>query len=268
MERRTIVSQVDLEHWSRLAAKYRAPMSWRLYYARLLQGIDLSDRTILDIGGGVGLASTYALAHGAQRATLLEPEAAGSRNRQLDYARRMRDELNLGDRFEIRSDTLQAFDGRGAPFDVAVLEASINHLDEDAVISMLESEASRARYREIIGKMASLLRPGATIVISDCARHNFFGDLGLRNPLVPSIDWKKHQQPKTWIKLLETCGFSSATVHWGIHSTLGPWGRRLLGNAFVFYFLSSYFILTMRYDGYSSLDKRAGETTVARAGAS
>jgi hypothetical protein len=26
-------------------------------------------------------------------------------------------------------------------------------------------------------------------------------------------------------------------------------GRRLLGNAVAFYFLSSYFILTMRYDG-------------------
>ncbi len=241
------MSDIDLERWSQLAAKYRAPMNWRLFYTRLLDGIDFKGKTVLDIGGGVGLAATYALAHGANEAVLLEPEAAGSQNKQLARARSLRDDLSLGDRFDIRPDTLQEFDGSGAPFDVIIMEASINHLDEDAVITLLTSDASQARYRAIGKKLASLLRPGGTIVISDCARHNFFGDIGLRNPFVPSIDWPKHQQPSTWVKLFEPCGFSSPRVRWGIHATLGPLGRFFLGNAFVFYFLSSYFILSLRY---------------------
>lgn len=246
------MSDIDLEHWSQLAAKHRAPMNWRLFYARLLEGIDFKGKAVLDIGGGVGLAATYALAHGAERATLLEPEAAGSQNRQLIRARSIRQELGLTDRLTIEPCTLQEFDCDGGSFDVAILEASINHLDEDAVVSLLESEAARERYRAIITKLGLLLRPGSNIVISDCARHNFFGDLGLRNPLVPSIDWQKHQQPKTWIRLFESCGFSTPTVRWGIHNTLGPLGRRLLGNAVAFYFISSYFILTMRYDGINT----------------
>lgn len=262
------MSNIDLEHWSQLADQYRAPMNWPLFYARLLEGIDFRGKAVLDIGGGVGLAATYALARGAESATLLEPEAAGSQNDQLNRARKMREELGLADRFAVESSTLQAFDGGDARFDVAILEASINHLDEDAVISLLESEASRERYRAIMTKLASLLRPGSIIVISDCARHNFFGDLGLRNPLVPSIDWPKHQQPRTWIKLLKTCGFSSPTVRWGIHNTLGSLGRRLLGNAVAFYFLSSYFILTMRYDGdpADTSAKRENDGSAARAG--
>lgn len=247
-----MMSDIDLENWSQLAAKHRAPMNWRLFYARLLENIDFKGKKVLDIGGGVGLAATYALVHGAERATLLEPEAAGSQNRQLIRARIIREELGLTDRLTIEPCTLQEFDCRGGSFDVAILEASINHLDEDAVISLQESKSAREQYRAIIIKLGLLLRPGSTIVISDCARRNFFGDLGLRNPLVPSIDWRKHQQPKIWIRLFEECGFSTPTVRWGIHNTLGSIGRRLLGNAVAFYFISSYFILTMRYDGINT----------------
>jgi len=41
------------------------------------------------------------------------------------------------------------------------------------------------------------------------------------------------------IKLLKELRLFSPTVGLGVHSTLGPLGRRLLGNAVAFYFLSS-----------------------------
>lgn len=233
--------------WLELAKKYRGPGRWDRFYERLLGDIDLQGKSVLDIGGGVGLAATYALTRGARRATLLEPEAAGSRNLFTERADIIRAELAFEDCLDIRTATLQDFDGTGSPFDIAILEASINHLDEEAVMSLLNDNAALARYNAIFSKLASLLRPDAHIVISDCARRNFFGDFRLRNPFVPTIEWQKHQQPKTWIKLLRKHGFDNARVHWGVHSTLGLSGRLLLDNAFAFYFLSSYFILTMRY---------------------
>ena len=240
----------SLESWSQAAAEQRGTSARGMVssYDRLFQGIDLRGRSILDVGGGIGLAATYALAKGASRATLLEPEAAGSR-RVLARAHHLRTALGLKDRFMILTDTLQEYRGEGGPFDVAILEASINHLDEEAVVSLRQHEAARNRYHAIIEKIASLLRPGASIVISDCARRNFFGDLGLRNPLAPSIEWHKHQQPATWIALFKNCGFDNPKVRWGRHTTLGTPGRLLLGNAVAFYFLSSYFILTMHYTG-------------------
>lgn len=238
----------ELERWSKLAEKYRGATYWPRYYARLFEGVEFADKALVDVGGGVGLASTYALLHGARHATLLEPEAAGSRSTVVERAHALRDDMNFQDRETIITETLQNFSGEGAPFDIAVLEASINHLNEDEVENLHVSEASRVRYRAIIDKLSSMLRPGATIVISDCARRNFFGDLGLRNPLTPTINWNKHQQPRTWIVLLRSCGYVEPKVRWGIHASLGPLGRVLLGNALAFYFLSSYFILTMRYD--------------------
>jgi SAM-dependent methyltransferase len=244
------VQASSLESWSQAAAEQRGTSARRMvsFYDRLFEGTDLCGRSILDIGGGTGLAASYALANGASRATLLEPEAAGSR-RVLAHAHLLRDALGFDDRLTIRPDTLQEYCGEGGPFDVAVLEASINHLDEQAVVSLRQHEAARNRYHEIIEKIASLLQPGASIIVSDCARRNFFGDLGLRNPLAPSIEWHKHQQPATWIALFKNCGFGNPKVRWGMHTTLGTPGRILLGNAVVYYFLTSYFILTMHYAG-------------------
>ena len=247
-----MTSKAALKRWSGLAEKYRGTTDWCHFYHRLFDGVDFTGNAILDVGGGVGLAATYALMHGASRATLLEPEDAGSRGSVLDKARNLRADLELEDRLTLLPDTFQDFDGEGAPFDVAILEASVNHLDEEAVETLHQGGESLHRYREISDKLASLLSPGAILVVSDCARRNFFGDLGLRNPLVPTISWEKHQQPAVWIQLFHESGFADPKVRWGIHSTLGPVGRALLGNQIAFYFLSSYFILTMRHPGQSN----------------
>lgn len=251
-------SEPDLKKWAELAETYRGPTNWIHFYDRLLDGIDLAGKRILDVGGGVGVASNYALVKGARSATLLEPEAAGSRSAMLERARKFRGDLGFEKKLTILPTTLQDFDWKGVPFDIAILEASVNHLDEDAVTDMHVNAASWSRYVEIVGKLASLLEPGATIVVSDCARRNFFGDLGLRNPMTPTISWDKHQQPRTWIRLFGECGFAEPEVTWGIHSTLGALGKALLGNGFAFYFLSSYFILTMKYAGH---DARSGVRT-------
>lgn len=239
--------QSELGRWAELGETYRGASNWLKFYERLLENVDFKGKSVLDIGGGIGLASTYALLNGAEMAVLLEPEEAGSRRDVLVRAEKLRSALGLQDKLQIEPLTFQAFDAPRYSFDVVILEASINHLDEDAVEKLHQGGEALKRYQAIVGKLADMLRPGAVVVISDCARRNFFGDLGLRNPLAPTINWEKHQQPATWKKLFIPYGFSKAKVGWGIHSTLGPVGKAFLDNKIAFYFLSSYFILTMHY---------------------
>ena len=40
------------------------------------------------------------------------------------------------------------------------------------------------------------------------------GELGLRNPFVPTIEWHKHQSPNTWIRLFEDFGFKKQSLSW------------------------------------------------------
>ena len=72
--------------WKIRANHYRGAYAWDRFYERFFDGVDLADKEILDIGGGVGLASTYAIVKGASKAVLLEPESDGSSANMLDRA--------------------------------------------------------------------------------------------------------------------------------------------------------------------------------------
>jgi len=91
-----------------------------------------------------------------------------------------------------------------------------------------------------------MTKAGAHIIICDCSNSNFFDFVGLKNPFVPNIEWEKHQSPKTWIKLLEESGFQKLKVKWSSFNRLGKYGKALLGNAFISYFLTSHFCLYAR----------------------
>jgi len=59
-----------------------------------------------------------------------------------------------------------------------------------------------------------MVKPGGKLIIIDAARRNFFGDLGMRNPITPNIEWFKHQQPEFWSRLIGECGFGKADIRW------------------------------------------------------
>ena len=92
--------------------------------------------------------------------------------------------------------------------------ASINHLDEKSCIALLDSPDAVRQYQNIFRNIAAMMRPGGKLIIMDAARRNLFGDLGVRNPLTPNIEWFKHQQPEFWAKLLSGCGFDDPNITW------------------------------------------------------
>jgi SAM-dependent methyltransferase len=220
----------------------------RYYLEYLFDGVPLSGRRVVDIGAGDGVYSFYAAAAGAERVTALEPEADGSTPGVTQRFSRLGEALGLSS-VELRAETFQDFDPGDDRFDVLFLHASINHLDESATMAIDRAEAARETYRSLFSKLAAMGAGGAKLVASDAARSNLFGRLGVRNPLQPSIEWEKHQQPETWARLLEDVGFSDPRIRWNSLNTLRRPGRLILGNRLASWVLDSTFCLTMTKRG-------------------
>jgi len=87
------------------------------------------------------------------------------------------------------------------------------------------------------------LNKNATIIITDCSKYNFFGDIGLKNPFAPQIEWKKHNSPYVWKKILQQSQYNSINVEWINHNSLRTAGSIIFGNKYMSYLLNSYFLI-------------------------
>ena len=197
---------------------------------------------ILDIGGGAGLLSFW-VAFNDGLAVCLEPEFGGSSHGIRKSFNKISLALNIcSERAHQLSTTFQEFSDNNR-FDMILLANSINHLNEEATIRLQEDIGAFKEYLSYFRKMHSLLSSRGRLIITDCDRHNFFDKLGLRSPLMPSIEWHKHQPPAFWKKLIEEAGFKEVKISWTAPNSLGKLGRVLLGNRLVSFFLLSHFRL-------------------------
>ena len=221
----------------------RTEQTTRALLEDLFQGIDLRERRMLDIGGGQGIQSFYAAVMGAREVVCLEPEAAGSARGVRQVFERIRDGLA---RLPVilRACTVEQFHD-SAGFDVILMNSSINHIDEDACIRLLEDPAARERFRRVLAHIAALAKPGGRLIVVDCTRYNAFSALGLVNPINRAIEWQKHQNPEVWAALLEAVGFRRPKVSWRGLYRFGRLGQALTANRTAAYFLKSAFRLEM-----------------------
>jgi SAM-dependent methyltransferase len=224
---------------------YSTEQNLRFHLDTVFEGVRFQDRAVLDIGGGTGILSFYACYRGAREVVCLEPEAEGSSSGMVERFHRLRSLLRCEGTVSLERVTFQNYDPKGKTFDLVVLYDSVNHLDEQACQTLTRSERSRRVYLDIFKKLHDCMNGGGKLVVADCSRFNFFSILRLKNPFVPTIDWKKHQSPRVWAELLEEAGFSRPRVRWTTFNRLGSWGRRLLGNPVAAFFLDSHFVLTM-----------------------
>lgn len=221
----------------------RSVAAARSYFDSLFAGVDFRGRRVLDIGGGSGMYSYYAALCGAAEVICLEPEAEGAEGWTARTAERLHATLP---HLPVRrlSQTVQAFDDPDG-FDVLISIASINHLDEQACTRLQEDARAQETYRGVFRHLARLSRPGARIIIMDCARRNFFAALGVKNPLCPTIEWEKHQPPQVWARLLAEAGFDGPAIRWEPLYSFGAAGRWLLSNRLAAFFTKSVFRLEM-----------------------
>ncbi len=209
----------------------------------LFAGVEFAERRMLDIGGGTGFFSFYAGCMGAKEVVCLEPELDGSTAGVRRTFQRLRAEFP-GMRVELDTRTIQEF-STTEMFDIVLLHSSINHIDEAACIRLLEDEGAREAYRRVFARIRDLANPGAKLIVSDCARFNFFPLVGMKNPLRPTIEWHKHQEPAVWARLLGEVGFRDPKIAWEPLYRFGTPGRVLLRNRGAAFFLKGVFHLQM-----------------------
>lgn len=228
---------------------YSNPGNLRRHLQYLFAGVDLRDKDVLDVGGGAGLLTLYAAMSGARSAVCLEPEGAGASSGLRERFEGFRSALDPRLPVEFVSDTIQRYLQAAHRFDVIVCANALNHLDEEACIRLQLDPSAAERYRALFGLLNQAINPSGWFVATDCGRSNFFAALGMRSPFMPDIEWHKHQDPDVWAGLLGRAGFCATTIQWSAPNTLGRWGRALLGNRMVAYFLLSHFRLSARKPG-------------------
>jgi hypothetical protein len=158
----------------------------------------------------------------------------------------MRDLLQLSDKeITLCATTFQEYASTDK-YDIVLLHNSINHIDEAACIKLLKEQWARDVYVSIFRKLASLVGTDGLLIIADCTRTNFWPAIGLSNPIMPTIEWHKHQTPQTWISMLIQSGFVKTRIRWSSFNRLRSVGRFLFGNKYLNYFLLGHFSLEVR----------------------
>lgn len=221
----------------------KAEMRLRHQMGFLYHGVDFHNRSVLDIGGGAGLHSFYALSRGAASATVVEPEGDGGHNAMISTFNVWREALGTSQAQLIQT-TLQSYDPPTGGFDIVLVQDAINHFNEPACITLRTSAASRDAYLAIFEKIASVTKLGGLLIMSDCSSRNLFPSLGLNNPFDPGIEWHKHQPPAVWAEIAEGQGLILQDVRWSSPARLGEVGQRLFGSALAAWFFTSHFVMT------------------------
>jgi|GEM_PF-409441 len=210
---------------------------------QLFEGIEFSDKRVLDIGGGFGMASLFAAALGAREVICLEPGSAGS-SQVTQFGLRSAARSEVTRRIDFLDATLQAYlQTEPVPFDVIISNNSINHLDEPACVRLLEPEG-RKTYQDIFKAIRQITQPGGRFIVSDCCRHNALEQFGVRNPLRRSIEWEKHWQPNQWVELIEAAGFDATDLRWISLNSLGRLGAFAMNNQLIAWIASGAFRVT------------------------
>jgi len=245
-----------LERFYQLIEQERgAKMAWGLRWHiehYLFPGIELAGKRFLDIGGGTGTYTFYALCRGAREAVCLEPEAAGSApGMKATFQKRM-EHLGVQNAILVPL-TFQEYEPDGV-FDILFCHNAINHLDEQATIHLHQDPSAQEIYLALFQKMNRLCAPGGYLIIADASRNSLYAWLRVKGPLTPTIEWHKHQPPQVWERLLIRAGFRKVALRWRSPASLGRLGRLLIGNRFVNFFLWSHFCMVLKKEGSLTLD--------------
>lgn len=209
------------------------------YLGVLFGDLDFTGKSFLDIGGGTGVFTHYAALMGAKRAVCMEPEFDGSTSGVTQNFNKVRSELGFDSVAELDTRLLQDYDGE--PFDIVLSHNSINHLNEEACENIQVSSNAKQDYIALFENLYAFCEPGAKLIVCDCGRRNLFGDIGITNPFMKTIEWEKHQEPSVWGELLEQAGFKLDNIKWNTFNSLGKLGPPLLGHFIPSYMTLSHF---------------------------
>lgn len=213
---------------------------------QLFNGIDFKGKTLIDIGGGNGLFGFYAALNGAKHVVVMEPEFDGSSSGMIREFNELKELLGGLDNIEHTTEVLEDYDRENHDFDYILMHNSVNHINEEACITLTKDKASDEIYQSFLMKLREICLEGTELIICDAARNNFWSDIGVKNPFTPQIEWLKHQNPGVWSKVFSKAGFQTTSTNWTSPNQLGATGKLLLGNKIGGYFTISHFRMTLK----------------------
>ena len=235
-----------------LLNKYRAedghenPAGYRYSMEQLFQGIQLRDRSVLEIGSGRGLISLHCAVQGASRVLSMEPEMEGSTGGVTAIQQQRTEELGL-DTVELLRQDFHDADLEGQSFDAVIMIAVLNHLYETPIDASKDS-AVFDQFVKIAKKLYGLLNEGGVVIATDACRYSLWTQahrFGLPRKLCltqKTIEWRIHQQPSVWKNIFRSAGFQSCEIHYPVPYRLRKF-HSLADTAFVNWALHGGFIL-------------------------
>ena len=219
----------------------------RYFADYVFRGVDIRGQRLLDVGGGTGLASFWAVMQGgAAEALVLEPVMEGSDPEVPRRFEAMDAALGQPGRVRFQPIVLEDLDPAEGTFDTVLLHQSINHIGEAYVADLPVNLAGQQHYHAFFDVLAERTAPGGTLIVMDSSNRNFFDDLGRRSPFVPTVEFRIHQPPKQWSGMLAQHGFEQVRITWLTRREAGRVGTVLLRNRLAAYLTTSFFVLEMR----------------------
>ena len=215
-------------------------------FDRLFNGIDFDGKRVLEIGSGKGLMSLFACISGAKDVISLEPELDGSRSQVSQIQRERALELGLHNVKVLKAD-FNEWQNEDEQFDIVMCLSTVNHLHESPY-NANSNKNTFLSYLEIAEKIRSMLRPSGVAIITDACRYGIFWFLkkyGFKPPWSEkpvSIDWRIHQNPRTWKRIFLSSGFPEVNIFYPLPYRLRHY-KYLVANPIVNYFLLSSFCL-------------------------
>jgi len=214
---------------------------------QLFKGIDFKGKTLIDIGGGNGLFGFYAALNGAKHVVIMEPEFDGSSTGMIREFNELKELLGGIENIEHTTDVLEDYDRQSHSFDFILMHNSVNHINEEACVTLTKDKKSDDIYQSFLLKLREICHSATELIICDAARNNFWSDLGMKNPFTPQIEWLKHQNPSVWAKVFLKAGFQSNNTTWTSPNQLGALGKILLGNSLGGYLTISHFNMRLKF---------------------
>jgi hypothetical protein len=217
------------------------------FRGQIFKGIDLNSKRLLDIGGGNGLASIWSLIQGGcKEAIVLDPFDSGSNSHMFQQYQKMKQVSGVGDRLQLHNGTLQNFGFNKGIFDIVLMHNSINHINEEMIPLLKFSKKAQNIFIEEFKLIRSRMTSNAILIVSDCSNRNFFGDMGIKNPIAPTINWAIHQSPTVWSSIIKSSRFKHVRTVWTTRRELGRFGHFILGNKVGAYLTNSHFVMIFR----------------------
>jgi len=126
--------------------------------------------------------------------------------------------------------------------DFVLLYNVIDHIDEEACAKIGHDPAAEKRYVDIFRQLSGFLKDKGRLIVSDAAKNNFFGDLGLVSPFARNIYWPRHQNSGTWKKLIHRAGLTPVRTEWTRPYPFRHFGN-LATNHLTAYLILSHFVI-------------------------